>query len=1058
MVTAQNRIVLVNEYVSQGFDKGIKQFTNLERQIKGYHSAQERGLKLNKQQRTQLTGLEKQYTRMGGSVNKLTSHNKGLLLSMTKMRWVLVNLAMAGAAVYGAYRTLIKPFIDFEKALAEVRKTTNFSREEISGLGDSLLEMSKTLPITSMELAKIATIAGQLGLGGEGATAVESFTRVVAMMATATEMTAETAATNLAKIAQAFNLPISDVNNLGSAINELSNTTAATSSEISESLKRVGAVSTQLGLSVEFMAALEATLISSGMQANRAATRMRTALARIATDIEGFAKIAGKKPLDFRKMMVDDPEKAILEVISGLNKYGDSVSIQAEATETIGRVGSQAFQTLAISQVKLLENIETSNSAYNEGLSLIKETRRQAQTTAATMTELGNAMSAMVMSQNNMIGQSFKAVIEGMAEAERAGIGRKFLDLMMPQAVGIPGLELLPMPSLVDIELERQVGDLKDRIKELVQVTTPVEEQQKRWMAIMEGLADEGGNLAGEVKYLTNVEGLLEEAQKGPIEKFEKLNETIGFMTKAYDENISLISQARDELRKEGSIRDETKIAIKGETEALSKLNIERERELGRLRMEEDIEAYIAGIKGLGDVTEESYMGVIAKFSEFTKGSINEFDILRNEAEGLFKFLDTKGELELGFSKEDLFSWINAQEAIENTKDATKGYNDEIKDLRTQLSGVGKDLSEVRKRISEVNKEISTIKGRRWNIRGISETNIIDLITRQELEIKKAEFAALGLGTAEEFLGSAVLMTSDEIDAQTQSMKELTDAASDGQSQFEAWKTTLTETIRALLVNSKDLDRDVTDVVRNLQTELLSVTEFGGGVGAEGFASPMEDQLNRLRMAQGIFFGEEQAKLDLSEMLYEDRINGMNASAAAAIVALESEREALRGLEDQEQSLIEKQGEFRDDIDDLIDKLEKLKNPIGEVVEEFEKWKEAAKILSPELKKVWDAMKGGYEGVIGGKLPGEEGFGETKDEFFNVGGTTYKKVPKMQEGGIVNRPTLAMIGESGPEAVIPLKEGGVDGAGGNIQIIVQGYQRDPIELAREVRRELVSIR
>jgi len=29
-------------------------------------------------------------------------------------------------------------------------------------------------------------------------------------------------------------------------------------------------------------------------------------------------------------------------------------------------------------------------------------------------------------------------------------------------------------------------------------------------------------------------------------------------------------------------------------------------------------------------------------------------------------------------------------------------------------------------------------------------------------------------------------------------------------------------------------------------------------------------------------------------------------------------------------------------------------------------------------------------------------------------------IPKLAEGGIVNRPTIAMIGERGPEAVIPL--------------------------------------
>ena len=42
-------------------------------------------------------------------------------------------------------------------------------------------------------------------------------------------------------------------------------------------------------------------------------------------------------------------------------------------------------------------------------------------------------------------------------------------------------------------------------------------------------------------------------------------------------------------------------------------------------------------------------------------------------------------------------------------------------------------------------------------------------------------------------------------------------------------------------------------------------------------------------------------------------------------------------------------------------------------------------------------------------------------------------VPKMATGGIINTPTLALIGEKGPEAVIPLAEG----AGANTLTVAQ---------------------
>jgi hypothetical protein len=46
-------------------------------------------------------------------------------------------------------------------------------------------------------------------------------------------------------------------------------------------------------------------------------------------------------------------------------------------------------------------------------------------------------------------------------------------------------------------------------------------------------------------------------------------------------------------------------------------------------------------------------------------------------------------------------------------------------------------------------------------------------------------------------------------------------------------------------------------------------------------------------------------------------------------------------------------------------------------------------------------------------------------------------IPMMANGGIVNSPTLAMIGEAGPEAVIPLSKMGNMG-GNNVTINVQG--------------------
>jgi hypothetical protein len=53
-------------------------------------------------------------------------------------------------------------------------------------------------------------------------------------------------------------------------------------------------------------------------------------------------------------------------------------------------------------------------------------------------------------------------------------------------------------------------------------------------------------------------------------------------------------------------------------------------------------------------------------------------------------------------------------------------------------------------------------------------------------------------------------------------------------------------------------------------------------------------------------------------------------------------------------------------------------------------------------------------------------------------GFSVPKIPMLAAGGIVTSPTLAMIGEAGPEAVIPLNRMGQMGGGNNVTINVSG--------------------
>jgi hypothetical protein len=69
-------------------------------------------------------------------------------------------------------------------------------------------------------------------------------------------------------------------------------------------------------------------------------------------------------------------------------------------------------------------------------------------------------------------------------------------------------------------------------------------------------------------------------------------------------------------------------------------------------------------------------------------------------------------------------------------------------------------------------------------------------------------------------------------------------------------------------------------------------------------------------------------------------------------------------------------------------------------------------------------------------------------------GIHLSKIPMLAEGGIANKPTLAMIGEAGPEAVIPLNRAHGFGGGMNVIIHVAGSVITEKDLALKVRNEI----
>lgn len=124
---------------------------------------------------------------------------------------------------------------------------------------------------------------------------------------------------------------------------------------------------------------------------------------------------------------------------------------------------------------------------------------------------------------------------------------------------------------------------------------------------------------------------------------------------------------------------------------------------------------------------------------------------------------------------------------------------------------------------------------------------------------------------------------------------------------------------------------------------------------------------------------------------------------------------------------------------------ETVKTVLGAVVGAFSSAFEAIKMIAGN---VFDGLAGAFKGAINAVLGGIEGglnfainalnkaldgIDKAAGPYINFGEIPNVKLPRLAEGGIVTGPTVAMIGEAGPEAVIPLSKSGLMG-GNNITI------------------------
>ena len=351
---------------------------------------------------------------------------------------VAAGIAVALKEIYEYFASCAQASMDFESAITGVAKTTDLTDEELAAMSDSIKALSTEIPATTEEIAAVTEAAGQLGIQKD---ALLDFTEIMTMLGTATNMTADEAATALARFANITGMATDNYGRLGSVIVDLGNNFATTESEIVAMGTRLASAGKLAGLTEPEIMALAAAMSSVGIEAEAGGTAMtqtlnaiEKAVAKGGDDLAEFARIAGMSSEEFSSAWKNDAMSALTSFIGGLGKLDEQGESTVLVLEDLGLTGirqSNMLKALGLAADQMTGAVNTANTAWQQNTALTNEANKRYATAQSRLTMMQNAYNNLKVA----IGDAYTPAL-----SEAYGVGTKVLNEITKFVQANPGV------------------------------------------------------------------------------------------------------------------------------------------------------------------------------------------------------------------------------------------------------------------------------------------------------------------------------------------------------------------------------------------------------------------------------------------------------------------------------------------------------------------------------------------------------------------------------------------------------------------------------------------
>ena len=402
--------------------------------LRGRYADLTREINIQSSKWTQVgNGLHSFGEKMQGIGSKMQSVGSTLTKGLT-----VPLLAGAGVAVKSA--------IDYETAFAGVRKTVDATEGEYKKMSNAIREASKTMPASAADIARVAEAAGQLGIKKEN---IVDFSKTMIDLGESTNLTADEAATSMARFANIVQMPQSEFRRLGSTIVDLGNNFATTEKEILEMSLRLAGTGHLVGLTEPQILAVATAMSSVGINAEAGGSSFSRVMQKINTQVlsggkqlKFFAKIAGMSAQNFAHEWKTEPQIALLAFLDGLKRVKES---GGDVTKTLKELGIKSTQEVDTMQRMagagdlLLRALKTANGAWKENIALTNEAKKRYETTESQLKIFKNKLTDIAIEFG---GPLLKALNSGLDAAKPwlqtlSDMAKKFSEMSTEQQQSI---------------------------------------------------------------------------------------------------------------------------------------------------------------------------------------------------------------------------------------------------------------------------------------------------------------------------------------------------------------------------------------------------------------------------------------------------------------------------------------------------------------------------------------------------------------------------------------------------------------------------------------------